>query len=432
MQQDTKKEKRLDIHQYHSNPILVKYTLEEADNENVNLLREKAGINITYNEKHELTISTWDYVGVVEFSNFILNVTPSFETITDIGRLYKFVNNINIIQPPGTVKFTDEYNHPLEQLVKAFVDECNIIFTTGLYKSYEVKDESISMLKGKLLLKQQMINQSRFNLKFHCEFDEFTSNNLENIIVLDCLKTCQRITKDEQVQKDILNLINHMSVEIESRFVDVREFTKLKYTRLNQNYKNAHVIAKSIIQQRGLMNWNYARTSFTPPLFIKTWELFEKFVRKLFYENFPTLLIDEDSPDPIPTWNIIDSKGKDVETKTMIPDIQGYKKSDVKKQNVVFVADAKMKQDPKIGDSYQMSFYLQKYGLNKGYFLLPQENKMGNVIEMGNTWNSKIYETDLQGVTIQEVLFDVDGILDMISNGREYEIEQILLELITP
>ena len=417
------------IRQYRRDAVIVEHTITEADKENVRRLKKESEIDISYNIEGKLTISTWGYIGTVEFSNFILNIVPSFGTITEIGWLYDFAYKVNPVRLPGTVKFTDEYNRPLEELVRSFVNECKKIFTVGLYKSYQIRDESIPTLKGKLILKQQIINQSKFNLKFHCEYDEFTSNNLENVIILDCLNTCQRITKNDDVKIDIRNMINHIGVEVESRKVDVQEFKKLRYTRLNQNYKDAHTVAKSIIKQRGLMNWSEARTSFIPPFFMQTWELFEQFVTKLFDKFYP---LNIDRQEPITTWNILDAQGKNLTHKTMIPDIIVYKKSGAKNENVAFVADAKMKDDPAVGDSYQMAFYLRKYGLKKGYFLLPQENKMVHLIEMGNTWKTKMHETDMQDIEIQEMLFDVDGILDAIWNGREGEIKKRLLELIPP
>ncbi len=430
------------IRQYRKNAVPISQFLKnadssypiitDADTDNVNLLREKYGISISNNKGQGWTISTWDYIGAVEFDNFFLSVIPSYGTITHTQRLQNFANDIEPVQSPfaNTVKFKDEYNHPLEQLVESFVDECNQILTRGLYKSYQVRDESIPMLKGKLLLKQQIINQSKFNLKFHCEFDEFTANNLENIILLDCLNICQQIAKSESVQTDIRHLINRMYMEIDGRNVDVQEFKKLRYTRLNQNYKVAHFFAKLIITQRGLMNWSMMRTSFTPPYFLKTWELFEKFVRKLLAEYYSPLSIHK--PDSITSWRIIDAQGNDQDPITMIPDIMGYKKLDEDHQNPVFIADAKMKDDPKTGDSYQMAFYLQKYGLKKGYFLLPQKTKMEHFIEEGNKWKTKILKTDTHDVEIQELFFDVDEILDMVKKKRGKDIENRLSELIPP
>ena len=410
------------ITQYHD-PVIVDYHLTEADDEKIEQLKKEAEVNIYYNTKKHLMISAHHYIGSVEFSNFILRVDPSFVNISNIGRLYDFANEIDTVRPEGTIKFTDEYNHPLEFLVDSFVSECKKIMRAGIYKSYQTRDESITTLKGKLILKHQIINQSRFNLKFHCEYDEFTPNNLENVIMLDCLNTCQRITKNETAKTDIRRMINLIGVEVETKTVDVQDFKKLRYTRLNKNYKYVHTIAKSIIAQRGLMNWNEMRTSFIHPLFMKTWELFEQLVARLF-DKYYELSISEQTETT--SWREFDRETY-LTSKMMKPDIIVYKKSGVRNEKVAFIADAKLKVDPGVGDFYQVSFYLRKYGIKKGYFLLPNSGKSEKLIDLGNTWKA-----ELQDIELQEMLFDVDGILDAVWNGREDEIKQRLRELIPP
>jgi 5-methylcytosine-specific restriction endonuclease McrBC regulatory subunit McrC len=410
--------------------IHVDYPLTPADAEKIEQL-EKADISIFTNTKQQLMISAWHFIGSVEFENFILRVDPSFVNITNIGRLYKFANEIEsedepvkTVMPPGTIKFTDEYNHPLEELVDSFVTQCQKIMKTGIYKSYQTRDESISTLKGKLLLKHQIINLSKFNLKFHCEFDEFTSNNLENVIILDCLNTCQRITKDETMKIDIRNMINQISMEVETKNVNVQDFTKLRYTRLNKNYENAHKVAKSIIMQRGLMHWNERKTSHIHSLFMKTWELFERLVTRLFQDYYPLTAKGQESST---SWTKYNSFEKVVGHREIKPDIIVYKKSGVRDDKVAFVADAKLKEDPNAENFYQVSSYLNKFGIKKGYILMPQSSKMEHLIELDGTWKS-----EGQDLEIKEILFDVDGILDAKWNGKEDKIKQRLLELIPP
>lgn len=410
------------IRQYHRDAVIVEHTITEADKENVRRLKKESEIDISYNIEGKLTISTWSYIGTVEFSNFILDIVPSFGTITEIGWLYNFAYKVNPVRLPGTVKFTDEYNRPLEELVRSFVDECKKIFTVGLYKSYQIRDESIPILKGKLILKQQIINQSKFNLKFHCEYDEFTSNNLENMIILDCLKICQRITKDDIMKMDIHKMFNQMSVEVEIKNVELNDFKKLRYTRLNQHYRGAHIIAKSIIMQKGFMNWNQLRSSFIPSIFMQTWELFEQLVTKLFEEYYPLIAKGQEEST---SWKKYDNLGNMAGRRKIKPDIIVYKKSGFRDENVAFIADAKLKDDPNSENFYQVSSYLNKFGIKKGYILMPQAKKMENIIEIAGTWKS-----EGQDLEIQEILFDVDGILEFISAGRDDEIEKRLLELI--
>ncbi len=408
----------------------IDYAFTPADDEKIEQLKT-AGINIFRDRNHQLMISAWHYIGSVEFENFILRVDPSFVNITNIGRLYHFANKIGsndepvkTVMPPGTIKFNDEYNHPLEELINIFVTQCQKIMKTGIYKSYQTRDESLSTLKGKLLLKHQIINLSKFNLKFHCEFDEFTPNNLENVIILDCLNTCQRITKNETMKTDIRKMINQISVEVETKSVNVQDFKQLRYSRLNKNYEGAHKVAKSIIMQRGLMHWNERKTSFVHSMFMQTWELFERLVTRLFEDYYPLTAKRQKSSV---SWKKYNHLEKVVGTREIQPDIIVYKKSGVRDEQVAFIADAKLKDDPNAENFYQVSSYLNKYGIKKGYILMPQSSKMEHLIELDGTWKS-----EGQNLEIQEILFDVDGILDAIWNRREDEVKQRLLKLIPP
>ena len=59
--------------------------------------------------------------------------------------------------------------------------------------------------------------------------------------------------------------------------------------------------------------------------------------------------------------------------------------------------------------------------------MLPNSGKSEKLIDLGNTWKA-----ELQDIELQEMLFDVDGILDAVWNGRENEIKQRLHQLIPP
>jgi 5-methylcytosine-specific restriction enzyme subunit McrC len=405
-------------------PTVVDFSLSEEDEAIVLKLKSEAKIDINYDVRKQLNIYSHHYIGSVELTNFILRVDPSFVNITNIGRLYDFAYDIKKVRLTEKIKFADEYNHPLEFLVDSFVEECKEIFKVGLFKSYQTRDESIPTLKGKLILKQQIINQSRFNLKFHCEYDEFTSNNLENSILLDCLNTCQRVTKNEKNKTDIRKMINQISLEVEIKNTSLEDFKKLRYTRLNHKYEPAHTIAKSILSKRGMLNWNTSSESSIYPFFMKTWELFEQFVTKLFDKYYP-LSIGKQIDDV--AWIKYDAFDKPVDSKNIKPDIIVYKKSGVRTDKVAFIADAKLKDDPNTENFYQVSSYLNKYGVKKGFLFMPQSYKMKNLIEVDGTWKS-----EGQDLEIKEILFDVDGILDAKWTGREDEIKQRLLEVIPP
>ena len=58
------------------------------------------------------------------------------------------------------------------------------LIKTGLAKSYVSIQENVPFLRGKLLLTRQIQNDISMNLKFGCEYDEYSSNIIENQIIL--------------------------------------------------------------------------------------------------------------------------------------------------------------------------------------------------------------------------------------------------------
>ena len=133
--------------------------------------------------KKGLRIEAGRYIGSAEFSNFILTVNPKFTEIKNIGRLIDYAYDIKDEDIEDfEILFHELKNQPMEIIILLFIKQCKKIVQKGLVKSYKIHQEDIPFLKGRLLLQQQIKNQSKFNLQFSCEYDEFTSNIEENQI----------------------------------------------------------------------------------------------------------------------------------------------------------------------------------------------------------------------------------------------------------
>ena len=98
----------------------------------------------------------------------------------------------------------------MELIIQLFTNQCKKLLQKGLAKSYQIHQETVPFLKGKLLLQQQIKNQSKFNLQFACEFDEFTENIVENQILLSTLNRCYHMTSNYHRKSTIQKIIRHM------------------------------------------------------------------------------------------------------------------------------------------------------------------------------------------------------------------------------
>lgn len=192
------------------------YHLTEEDNDLLDFLKSKEIQIISI--KDGLRISTGSYIGSAEFSKFRITVNPKFTDLKNIGKLIDYHYNIKDEDIRDfEIKFHEEKNQPMEIIISIFVNQCYKLLDAGLYKSYVNQHDTIPYIRGKLLLQEQIRNESKFNLKFGCEYDEFTADNLDNQILLYCMNKCYHLTENNQRKKLINKFIHSMDGQVRSK-----------------------------------------------------------------------------------------------------------------------------------------------------------------------------------------------------------------------
>ena len=368
-----------------------KFNLETQDEKQLDLLEDK-GIFFkkSINEKL-LLVDVGQQVGAAPLTNFIIKVNPKFSNIENLGRLIHYANGFdekNFLD--GQIKFKSDHNVGLEYIIELLTFYTKKIIKDGLYRSYVSMQEDIPYLKGKLLMlptkntSGQLLNDAKFNLKFSCQYDEYSANVLENQILLYTLKICQRKTKQQHKKIMIQHLIHQIDYDVETlSYITPDVFVNLQYTALNQRYKIPLQYCKMILKNFGLLNLNKQETDFVTPFFIPMFDLFQDFIGhllknpkyyRLYTKNDWSYNRDENQRKKRETrrisWNL---PSKKIPT---IPDIIAY--TDSSRTKVHSILDAKyVLDDGKISPSilYQIAFYLNDYDRNIGYIIQPYDGK---------------------------------------------------------
>lgn len=303
-------------------------------------------------------------VGAREFENFVLYVGPKFVQLENLGRMIDFSYKLETDQSDDEIRFNSDIDQPLEFVINSFVQTCRTLIKKGLHRSYELFNDDVSFLRGKLILKNQIKNDLKFNMKFNCEYDEFTSNNLENQIILYTLKMCKLLTKFPQRKLHIQKLIHQIDSQIEDKQISINDFKKIQYTKLNSRYKKPHELAKLIIKNIGIKNLKYQKTRFIVPFFVPMPKLFEKFVENLF-SNYHQMGMVVEGKQRFQAWY---RDGNPESDGVIIPDILLYKDSEI-----YAILDAKYMKDIKEHEKYQIAFYLNHLKKSIGCAVLPYE-----------------------------------------------------------
>ena len=375
-----------------------KFNLETQDEKQQDLLEDKGIFFKKSINGKLLLVDVGQQVGAAPLTNFIIKVNPKFSKIENLGRLIHYANGFdekNFLD--GQIKFKSDHNVGLEYIIELLTFYTKKIIKDGLYRTYVSVREDIPYLKGKLLMQPtedtsgQLLNDAKFNLKFSCQYDEYSANVLENQILLYTLKICQRKTKQQHKKIEIQRLIHQIDYDVETLpYITPDVFVNLQYTALNQRYKIPLQYCKMILKNFGLLNLNKQETDFVTPFFIPMFDLFQDFIGHLLKNpKYYRLYTKNDW-----SYNRDKKQRKKRETRRIswvasrngrmpplwkmstIPDIIAY--TDYGRTKVHSILDAKyVLDDGKISPSilYQIAFYLNDYDRDIGYIIQPYDGK---------------------------------------------------------
>ena len=117
-----------------------------------------------------IDVSSERYVGNAEFANFIVTVQPKFTNFNNLGNMIRFCYlkdfKDRLLFDLNQIRFHEGYNDLLEIIILVFLESCSNMLKKGLFRSYVTQNDNIPFLKGKLIIKQQILNVMKFNMKF--------------------------------------------------------------------------------------------------------------------------------------------------------------------------------------------------------------------------------------------------------------------------
>jgi 5-methylcytosine-specific restriction enzyme subunit McrC len=359
------------------------------------------------------------YIGSAEFEEFIIQVIPKFSEIEKLPLLIDYaweIEDKDIVETE--LRFQSDRNFPVECLIRSLVNQCQKLMKIGLSKSYVNVEDNLPYLRGRLLLAQQINNDARMNLKFGCEYDEFSSNIIENQIILFILEKSYNITQNDDTKQQIQKLIHEFDMEVNYKIIESRNF-EIYYDRYNSHYEKIHLVCKLIFEELGVSDFYKYNTSYIFPVFIDMARLFEKYVVRLLSDYSDDKMYDIKSQPKTgsiawKTMEMVDEKNKRIE-----PDIIIYSKKP--RREVAIIADVKYMESRKFGESqlYQIGFYLHEHRKQMGFALIPDSDKS---IEIK-------WESINQNISIHLKKIPVDEILDIIYSrniNRDEKIKDML------
>lgn len=241
----------------------------------------------------------------------------------------------------------------------------------GLYREYVTRNETLSVMRGRLDMHETIRSRTQRRQKLACEFDELSGNNLFNQILKT---TLHYLVKDNGVEPDRKSALKKILVFFDG--IDLLEpseipWSRLYYQRNNKNYELLMNICYFVLD--GMLQTTdkgeYKMMSFSDDHMAR---LYERFILE-YYRRHHTYLTEARAAQV--KWNLIGDAGDPVVR--FLPVMQ----TDIflRMKEKILILDAKY-----YGGTLQKQF--DKYTLHSGniyqifaYVKNQDKNNTGNV-----------------------------------------------------
>lgn len=158
----------------------------------------------------------------------------------------------------------------------------------GLYKEYTTKDETLTVMRGKLDLSETIQNRIQRKQKLACEFDELSENNLFNQILKTTIHYLVRddavATERKSALKKVLVFFDGVDLLIPSEI----QWSRLYYQKNNKNYEMLMNVCYFVLN--GMLQTTekgeYKMAAFSDEHMAR---LYEKFILEYYRQRHPYL-----------------------------------------------------------------------------------------------------------------------------------------------
>lgn len=247
-----------------------------------------------------------------------------------------------------------------EAVAALFVRMVGEVARFGLLHDYRQRDDTLSTIRGRVRMADQIRVRSGLPLPTEVTYDEYTPDIVENRILRSALDSLRRLRLRSKTASDALVRLQAMFAEVSPLDRDVHRIPEPHWTRLNERYRSAVNLARLILTSVGLE----ARAGLerADALLIDMNAVFERFLRVALREALALSPSDFPSPNKIPRRFLDRSRQVPLQ-----PDMTWWRLGEC-----VLVADCKYKRPTGSvpnADVYQMLAYLSEFELDQGWLV---------------------------------------------------------------
>ena len=305
-----------------------------------------------------------NYVGIIKVNNLIIEILPKISLSNDVikdremlifmlSKCKKLSVNIDEILNSNILN-----NSLLDILAKVFSKKLLSELQKGLYKEYVSKEETLGIIRGKILISKSIKENTINKNKMSCKYNEFTEDNLFNAILKRSVNVILLSINNDNVKKE-LNIINNILKDVSDIYISNNIILNYKLNRMNNRFLECFTLAKLILLNSS-MDKSLGKENGFSILFEMNY-LYEEYIgvllREVFY--YSNIKVNTQEKYKYLLWNALKEKNEI----GLKPDIVIYKDNKPK-----VIIDTKWKSSSinnreiySQSDIYQMYAYITTY-----------------------------------------------------------------------
>ena len=170
----------------------------------------------------------------------------------------------------------------LEIFISMFLEELSKLIKRGIKSDYILREENLKFLKGKLLISQQIKKNIVHKERFYTQYEEFSSDRVENRLIKTTLEFLYKKTKINSNKKRIREFLFVFDEIKISHNIKV-DFTKVKLNRQMKDYEQTLLLCKTFLLENSFSPYKGKEVAFA--LLFDMNLLFENYVGNYLKKN---------------------------------------------------------------------------------------------------------------------------------------------------
>lgn len=327
----------------------------EVDYLQNSIFKKRNCIHIKYSRpqkdgKIRLRVNCRQYVGIIGLDgNQPLRFKPRFgEELLPLLKYVKSLENNDLIFDENRPVKMEKGIYFFDIIGFLFCNQLKEVMERGILKKYLIHEDNMAYLKGKLLFRDHVKQNSFKQNRFYCAYDDITFDNLENQSVLYALSCLTKLVSagNKNLLKELHYYLAQIQDEITHRVIEPHELEHITFNRINEHYEELLKTSKIIIESIYYKSIS-SEESMGYSFLVDMNKIFQQTVTGLLEE----ILIENHPGYELRSEKRIASLVKDESIKIR-PDIL------IKGPKNVLVIDTKYKKEDRAADYYQIIAYV--------------------------------------------------------------------------